>query len=145
MKINDVAHFSLFMGTNTYILQTHTHNGSTTKYSSFLGYTSKYSTAMYEVYSGEGRIRCFLGNVRSSPSGTSPAKNRAPSGLSDARCCEDQITDSGGSTQEHARRGKQQSNNSSPCITGTSTRTSTWFVSDRYLLIRSTAVLFGCM
>ena len=29
---------------------------------------------------------------------------------------------------------KQQSNNSSPCITGTSTRTSTWFVSDRYLL-----------
>ena len=50
----------------------------------------------------------FLGKIRSSPSGTSP-ENRALSGLSEACCCEDQVTDSGGSTQTGARAARKNS------------------------------------
>ena len=105
-----MSHISLFFWERTRTYCKHIHTTAVLRStSSFLGYTSKYSTAIYEVYSGEGRIRCFLGKVRSSPSGTSPAENRAPSGLSDACCCEDQITDSGGSTQTGARAARKNS------------------------------------
>jgi len=105
-----MSHTSLFLWERTRTYCKHIHTTAVLRStSSFLGYTSKYSTAIYEVYSGEGRIRCFLGKVRSSPSGTSPAENRAPSGLSDACCCEDQITDGGGSTQTGARAARKNS------------------------------------
>ena len=145
MKINDVAHFSLLMGTNTYILQTHTQRQYYEVQVVFWVYFEVLHRNIRSILRGR-EDTLFFGKSTKFSVGTSPAENRAPSGLSDACCCEDQITDSGGSTQTGARGAeKQQSNNSSPCITGTSTRTSTWFVSDRYLLIRSTAVLFGCM
>ena len=93
-----MSHISLFLWerTRTYCKHIHTTAVLRSTYS-FLGYTSKYSAAINEVCSGEGRIRCFLGKLRSSPSGTSPAENRVPSGLSDA-CCDRH-------RQEHARRG----------------------------------------
>ena len=102
-----MSHISLFLWERTRTYCKHIHTAVLRSTSSFWGYTSKYSTAIYEVYSGEGRIRCFLGKVRSSPSGTSLAENRAPSGLFDVCCCEDQITDSGGSTQTGARTARK--------------------------------------
>ena len=55
-----MSHISLFLWERkrTYCKLIHT-TAVLRSTSSFLGYTSKYSTAIYEVYSGEGRIRCF--------------------------------------------------------------------------------------
>ena len=108
MKINDVAHFSLSMGTNTYILQTHTQRQHYEVQVVFrLNFEVLHCNIRSILRGREDML--FLGKVRSSPSGTSPAESRAPSGLSDACCCEDQITDGGGSTQTGSRAARKNS------------------------------------
>ena len=72
-----------------------------------LGYTKYFEVLHCNIYSGEGRIRCFLGKIRSSPSGTSPAENRHPQACLTRVLVRTKLpTVEDRHRQEHARRGK---------------------------------------
>ena len=145
-RINDVAHFSLLMGTNTYILQTHTQRQYYEVQVVFGLYFEVLHCNIRSLLRGREDTLFFGKSTKFSVRHLSRRKQGTLRlvrrvllwGPNHRRWRID---------TDRSTRGaeKQQSNNSSPCITGTSTRTSTWFVSDRYLLIRSTAVRFGCM